>query len=184
MKNMNIIFVFYISNTLLMFISRSIFIKMLGADIAGINSLFNSLIGFLNVAELGIGVAIGYSLYKPLSEKKYDDVTEIMGLFKYYYNRIARIILILGIVLSIFLPLLVKGQINIFSAYVYYYIYLINCSLSYIFTYKQTLIISDQKQYKIVKYINGTKTIKILIQCIFLLLCANFLVWIIFEVGF
>ena len=71
-----------------MFLSRSIFIKVLGANISGLNSLFTSLIGFLNVAELGIGMAVGYSLYKPLSEGNYKKINEIMILFKEYYKKI------------------------------------------------------------------------------------------------
>ena len=99
LKNMKINMVFYIISILLSFISRTIFIKMLGADITGLNSLYTSLIGLLNVAELGVGAAVGYSLYKPLSQKDYKKIDDIMILFKYYYNRIAKIILVLGLIL-------------------------------------------------------------------------------------
>ncbi|MBI6069673.1 sugar transporter, partial [Clostridium perfringens] len=57
--------------------------------------MYMSLIGFLNVAELGVGVAVGYSLYEPLSKNKYEKINDIMILFKYYYRNIAKIILIL-----------------------------------------------------------------------------------------
>ncbi|GAA0855812.1 sugar transporter [Clostridium nitritogenes] len=157
---------------------------MLGADIAGLNSLYTSLIGLLNVAELGVGVAVGYSLYKPLSDKNFEKIKDIMILFKYYYKRIAIIIIFLGTILSIFLPWLIKGQIDIKLAYIYYFIYLLNCSTSYIFTYKQTLIIADQKQYKITSVLNITKIIKIILQCLVILILKSFLIWLILEFSF
>ena len=184
LKNMKINIVFYIIGIFASFISRSIFIKVLGSDITGLNSLYNSLIGLLNVAELGVGAAVGYSLYKPLSEKNDKKIKDIMILFKYYYNRIAKIILVLGLILSIFLPILIKGQVNIKLAYIYYFIYLINCAISYLFTYKQTLIIADQKQYKISHVLNITKILKIVIQCISIYYTKSFFVWLLIEFTF
>ena len=181
---MKITFIFYIINIFIMFISRSIFIKVLGADITGLNSLFTSLIGFLNVAELGIGAAIGYSLYLPLSTKNYEKVNDIMILFKHYYKNICKIILLSGLVLSLFLPLLIKNQINIVYAYLCYYLYLFNCALSYLFTYKQTLIIADQKQYKITSYINIVKIVKAILQCISIFIIPSFILWIFIEIFF
>lgn len=181
LKNMKVNFIFYLINIGLSFVARSIFIKFLGTDITGLNSLYLSLIGLLNVAELGVGLAVGYSLYDPLSKNNFRKIDDIMVLFKYYYNRIAKIILILGVGLSLFLPLLIKGQINIGLAYIYYYIYLVNCAISYIFTYKQTLIIADQKQYKITYVINITKIIKILVQCLVIYLSKSFFLWILCE---
>ncbi|MGU8330400.1 lipopolysaccharide biosynthesis protein, partial [Clostridium perfringens] len=182
--NMKINFVFYIINIIISFISRSIFIRILGANINGLNSLYISLIGFLNVAELGVGTAVGYSLYKPLSKRNFEKVKDIMILFKYYYRNIAKIILVLGIFLSFFLPILIKNQVDIKTSYIYYFIYLINCVISYLFTYKQTLIIADQKQYKISYILNLTKIIKIIIQCILIYLTNMFIIWLLVEVIF
>lgn len=183
-KNMKVIFIFNIINIILMFVARSIFVKILGIEILGLNSLLLSLIGFLNMAELGIGMAIGYSLYKPLSEKNYKKINEIMILFRKYYKNISIKVLIFGLVLSIFLPLFTKGQTDLFNTYIYYFIYLINCVLSYLFTYKQTLIISDQKQYKIIWILNCTKIVKVLFQCIQLFIIPSFMIWLIIEVIF
>lgn len=166
------------------FFSKSIFIKILGSNINGLNSLYNSLIGLLNVAELGVGAAVGYSLYQPLSKKDFKKIKDIMILFKYYYNRIAKIILLSGIILSIFLPILIKAQIDIKLAYIYYFIYLINCVISYLFTYKQTLIIADQKQYKIAYILNITKILKVIIQCISIYLTKSFFGWLLIEFVF
>lgn len=184
LRNFKVLAVFYILNILLQFVSRGVFIRYLGSELVGLNSLLTSLIGLLNVAELGIAISIGYSLYRPLSENNIEKTKEIMRLFKYYYKRIGNLILILGIILSIFLPILIKGQFEIKEVYIFYYIYLGNCYLSYLFTYKQTLITADQKQYKIANALNYSKFIKIIIQIIFIAITRSFFIWLIIEVVF
>jgi len=45
---------------------RRFLIKYLGTEINGLNSLYVSIMGFLAVAELGIGSAIVFCMYKPI----------------------------------------------------------------------------------------------------------------------
>ena len=53
---------------LLQFVSRTVFIYYLGEGYLGINGLFSNILGVLSFAELGIGTAINFSLYKPVAE--------------------------------------------------------------------------------------------------------------------
>ena len=52
-------------NVILGFISRTIFIYLLNIDYLGVNSLYTNILTVLSFAELGIGSAIVFSLYKP-----------------------------------------------------------------------------------------------------------------------
>lgn len=55
--------------TILMpFICRTVFIKVLGSEYLGLNSLFSSILQVLSISELGIGTAIVFSMYKPIAE--------------------------------------------------------------------------------------------------------------------
>ena len=58
----------YVLNTVLGFICRMVFVRCLSADYLGVNGLFTNIITMLSLAELGIGSAIGYALYKPLAQ--------------------------------------------------------------------------------------------------------------------
>ena len=60
--------IFLIINIVIAFFSRKVFIDCLGTQFLGLSSTLQSLLGFLSLAELGIGTAIGVSLYKPLAD--------------------------------------------------------------------------------------------------------------------
>lgn len=54
--------------TILAFINRTIFIYTLGVEYLGLSGLFTSILSMLSLAELGVGSAITFSLYKPLAD--------------------------------------------------------------------------------------------------------------------
>ena len=63
-KNVMVALVVQIFGLLISFVSRIVFIKILGAEYLGVNGLFTNILTLLSLAELGIGEAITYSLYK------------------------------------------------------------------------------------------------------------------------
>ncbi|MFR5766722.1 MAG: hypothetical protein ACLUFW_01770 [Alistipes sp.] len=64
------------------------FLEHLGAEVLGLNTTATNLLQFLNLAELGVGAAIGYSLYKPLAEKNRQQINEIVSVQGYLYYKI------------------------------------------------------------------------------------------------
>ena len=56
-------------SVLLGFGIRKIFIDTLGVTYLGYNSVFTNILQMLNLADLGIGVAITSFLYKPIADK-------------------------------------------------------------------------------------------------------------------
>ena len=80
----------------LQFISRTVFIYYLGEGYLGINGLFTNVLGVLSFAELGIGTAINFSLYKPVAEQNIEKIKAYMFYYKWAYRIIALIVSILG----------------------------------------------------------------------------------------
>ena len=70
------------------FVVKTIFIKVLGDEYLGINGLFANIITLLSLADLGVGIAIPYSLYKPLAEKNEQKIKVLMKFYKKNYNLI------------------------------------------------------------------------------------------------
>ena len=132
---------------ILAFANRSIFIYYLGIVYLGINGLFSSILSVLSLAELGIGTAIAVSLYKPLVENNIAKINAYMQMYKRIYTKIASIVLILGIVISFFLPYLASDIQITSEIYYIYFLFLANSVISYLFTYKRILLDADQKRY-------------------------------------
>lgn len=129
------------------FVVQTVFIRTLGATYLGANGLFTNLITFLSFAELGIGLAFNYELYKPLADSDEALISAVMGMFRKVYNVIGIVILISGLVLSYFVPYLTKGDNGIDHLRIYFVLFLLSSVVSYFFTYNRSLLIADQLGY-------------------------------------
>ena len=134
--------------TLMTFISRTIMLKFLGLEIVSLNSLFHEVITTLSLAELGMGSAIVYNLYKPLAENNIEKVSQLMTFFKQAYRVIAGAIFVLGAIACFFAPKMVNG-IDFPNGYLYlvFMLFVINISFSYLYSYKISLLNADQNNY-------------------------------------
>lgn len=146
--NSTISLINYFVVSILQFVNRSVFVYCLSSEFLGLNGLFTNIISFLSLAELGVGSAMTYALYKPLQSEDKEQIKSIMYLYKKLYTIIGFLILILGFSLAPFLNVFFKDvPQSIDNIQLYYCLYVINSGVSYFLTYKRTLIICDQKQY-------------------------------------
>ena len=167
---------------ILRFVSRIIFVKVISEIYLGVNGLLSNVLGLLALSELGIGTAIGFSLYKPLAEKDEKKISSLMKFYKKAYRIIFFVVLILGIVLLPFLPYLIKeGTEGIDHLNVIYLIFLANMAIGYLFSYKRTLITADQKNYKITPFIILYNFIMTVLQIIVLLLFKNYIIYLLMQ---
>ena len=176
-KNIGFEFFNQILSLFLHFISRNIFIQVLGVEYLGINGLFSDILQMLSLADMGFGTAMVYSFYKPLAEH---DSRKIAGLVSYYrkmYMFIAIGISTLGVLLIPFLGVLVNTEKEIPFLVVYYLLNVANTVRTYLFVYKTSLITADQKQYVISKYNAIWSTASIVAQIVVLLLFHNYVIY-------
>lgn len=138
-----------ILESLLGVVSRTVFIYTLGSEYLGLAGLLSNILGFLSITELGIATAIGFSLYKPLAENDYKSVSALMSLYRKAYCIIAGIVLLCGIGLFFFLDFFIPPQEQPPETALAYFVFLINTVLGYLLSYKSTLLISDNKSYKL-----------------------------------
>ncbi|WP_394895921.1 lipopolysaccharide biosynthesis protein [Clostridium paraputrificum] len=180
----NAIFVLlaYIFRMICSFIVRTIFIKTLSSEYLGLNGLFTNILSILSLAELGIGNAISFSLYKPLKENDTKKVSEYMNYFKRTYRILALLILILGISIMPFLSYIFGESYKVSdNLYFIYSLYLIKTVVSYLLVYKTTLLIADQNQY-ITSIVNIVYQMLLTIgQVLILVLFKNFILFIMVE---
>lgn len=129
------------------FVNRTFFIYFLNATYLGINGLFSNILSMLSLAELGLGTAITYKLYRPLAENDTNRIAALMDFYKGAYQTIGIVVLILGLILIPFLDTIVGEHTEIPHFVLIYVLYLINSVASYFFTFKRSLLSADQKEY-------------------------------------
>ena len=130
------------------FISQRIFLNYLGLEIVGINSVVTETLGFLTFAELGVGTAISFRLYKPLVKNDTRELGILMQLYRSLYQIIGCVVFVLGTGIMFVLPVFINdASYDMPFIYAAYLIQLVSTSASYFFAHKRSLIFVDQKQY-------------------------------------
>lgn len=165
---------------LIPFVTRTLMIYKMGVQYVGLGSLFTSILSVLSFAELGVGSALVFSMYKPIAENDIDRVNALLAFYKKTYRIIGIVILLLGVAIMPFLRYLINGDVpsNI-NIYYLYSIYLINNILGYfLFAYKQSLFIASQRVDKISLINTITQTISGLFQTFILLFLQDYYLYV------
>ncbi len=145
--NVSISIGFKIILLIMTLVTRRILINTIGNDANGINSLYTSIIGFLGIAELGVGSAITFCMYKPIISKDTYKISALYNIFIKTYRVIGIIILIFGLLITPALPYLAKDynvSINLYSSFV---LMLISIVINYEFSAKISLINAYKNNY-------------------------------------
>lgn len=145
----NVVFGFMqnIYSQLIPFVMRTIMIYVMGIEYLGLNSLFSSVLSVLNLAELGVGSAMVFSMYKPIAEDDKVTICALMKLYRTYYRIIGLVIAVIGVALTPFIPKLINGNVpDDINVYVLYLINLATTVLTYwLFAYKNCLLGAHQR---------------------------------------
>lgn len=173
-----------IVNILLKFVSRTIFMYVLGVEYLGVNGLFSEILTMLSLADLGFGTAMVFSMYEPLAKGDQKKVTQLIALYKKIYTIIAIAITTLGIGLIPFLKYLINLEIEIPNIYIYYLLYLANTVSSYLVVYKTCILNADQKNHLISKYNMIFNILSTIFCSLFLYITKSFLIYLITQVLF
>lgn len=177
-QNAKVALFFYCINLILQFFSRKIFLDYLGAELLGLNTTAQNLLQFLNLAESGIGAAVAFALYKPLSQGNRQEIIDIVSLQGWFYRRVGLFVICGSLVLMAFFPwIFAKTQVPLIYAYGTFIAFLVSALLGYFVNYKMIVLSADQKEYKIALETQSIKVAKILIQILVVWKFSNGYVW-------
>lgn len=171
---------------LLSFISRTIFIQVLGVEYLGVNGLFSNILSMLSLTELGVGSAITYSMYKPLAQRDEYKIKALMGLYSTAYRVIGCVVAVLGVSIIPFLEAIIKDKADIPHVLpdlvLIYCLFLASSVSSYFFAHKSAILIADQKQYLTTIYTYGYNLAQNAVQILLLLATGDFLLYLIIQI--
>ena len=180
-KNIIVALISNALNIVLGVVVQSIFLKTLGEEYLGLNTVLTSILSMLSIAELGLGSAIIYNMYKPIANKDKEKIKSLMKFYKKCYSIIIIVMLAIGLIVSIFLKQIVGETQTIQNLYLLYFLFLTDVIFSYTIAYKRSIIYANQEEYltNIVHLIylvvmNG-------LQILFLYLTHNYCVFLIIK---
>ena len=142
---------------------------LMGAELVGMNGVISNVIAILSVSELGISTAVVFNLYSAMARKKEEEIAGLMNLYRKAYLIFALAIFGLGMAVMPFIHL-VLNEVTFSLGYIrlVFFLWLVRTVLSYLLSYKRSILIADQKEYLIsivtliVNVLNYSSTILIL----------------------
>jgi len=164
-------------------VARYVFVRVLAAEFLGINGLFSNMLNMLSLAELGIGAAITYSLYRPIAVNDTTRIKALMDFFRKAYITIGLVIFVLGIGLTPFIDVFIKDPPKIPQLKLYFLLFVVNNSISYFYSYKRSLIIASQREYVSTAYQFGFFLMRNMVQIAVLLTAADFLLYLMVQLA-
>lgn len=169
----------YFVKLVLQFVIRTLIIYKLGVEYVGLDSLYANIISMLSLAELGIGTAISYSMYKPAAENDIEKLKSLNALYKKIYTVIALAVLAVGLSLLPFLEFFINGTPNVdVNLELVYLIFLISTAISYLGAHKRSLLFATQRN----DVENNVFTTKLILlstfQALVLLISKNYYVYV------
>lgn len=183
LKNVSYSLIVTLINTLVSFATRTYLVKILGTQVLGLNGLFTEVVAMISLAEMGVGMAIIYSLYTPLYEKDEKKISQLMNLYRTAYNVISLLTFFIGIALTPIVHILIR-DIDYSLGYIrlIFILFVIKTSTSYLFSYKTSLINADQKQY-IVAITNAIAKLVFAVGTIIVLIISkSFVLYLIIQI--
>lgn len=162
------------------FLMRTAMIYFMGVEYLGLSSLFSSILQVLNLAELGVGSAMVFSMYKPIACDDDATICALLSLYRKYYFIIGLVIAIIGSALTPFIPKLIRGDLpDGLNIYILYLLNLAVTVLSYwMLAYKNSLLQAYQRIDITSKVTLVTTTIQYILQIIVLITLKNYYVYI------
>ncbi len=165
-----------IVNMLFPFVIRSVMLHYLGTEYLGLNGLFKSVLSFLNLAELGVGSAMVFSMYKPIAEDDTPTICALLRLYRTAYRVIGLIVAAAGLLLLPFLPNLIKGDVPAgMNLYVLFLMNLGNTVVTYwLFAYKGSLLQAHQRRDVVSKVSLAVRMAEYTLKILILVFARNY----------
>lgn len=184
MKNLIVAIFGQIFGLVIKFFSRSVFVRCLSSEYLGLNGLFSNILTMFSLAELGLGTAMNFSLYRPIAEGNIEELKSLMNLYKKAYRVIGFIIAFIGLGFTPFYTFFLEEIPNIPNLTFIYLLFVTNTVISYFYTYKRALILCDEKRYIATAYQYGFSFVLNVVQLISLILFHNYILYLMMQILF
>ena len=168
------------------FLNRTLFLWLLGPAYLGLNGLFGSILGVLMLAELGFGMAVICSMYKPIADDDRELLCAYLRFYRTVYRWVGTAIFAVGLCLLPFLRKLVHGAVPPdVDLYILYLVHLFNTSISYfLFAYRGSVLSAHHRNDVLANIRTGVLVVQYVATFLVLLLTRNYYAYVAVTVVF
>ena len=158
------------------FAIKTIIIKKIGMEYSGLNTLFNSILTVLNLANLGFHSSLVYTMYDAVAREDNAAICAMINFFRKVYRIIGFVILGMGVAVMPFLPRLVgEGCPPDANLYVMFSLYLSATVMDYIlFGYVNAIFSAYQREDTRLKIMTVRYIFQYLLQIVILAVFENY----------
>lgn len=146
------------------FILPRFFLKYYGSDVNGLVSSITQFLGFISLAELGVGAVVRSALYKPLANKDVDQISRVYLSSEHFFRKLALLLVIYVAVLMVVYPLIAIDSFD----YIYSASLILIISISMFFQFFVGM------SYKLLISADQLASIILILQCLSMLLKTVF----------
>ena len=173
-------FILTILASAVLFIQNKYFAQYMGLETLGMMKLFTQLLAYLNIIEMGLASASAFALYKPLADKNYKDVSVVVNTIENIYNKIAILLMILGVLCIPIIPFFMKASNFSNEIYFYWTLYVLNTVSTYLFI-KYVILFTANQEFLYVRIVQSVSRFLFqIVQIIFIIKYHSFLIYIIY----
>lgn len=158
------------------FAYRTVFLYFLSKEYLGFEGLFSNILQLFSLAELGIGSAILYSMYKPFAAQDTQKISALIHFYSKVYHFLAVFVMLLGICFYPFIGMVINmsevpSDVNLT---VVYFLFVLRSVSSYLFVYKQSILTADQRNYIVSLSASALLLLSFAVRIVVLFLCRKF----------
>ncbi len=163
------------------FVIKTIIIKNIGMEYSGLNTLFNSILTMLNLANLGFSSSLVYTMYEAVANEDHAAICAMINFFRKVYRIIGFVILGLGLAVMPFLPKLVGSECPPdANLYVMFGLYLSATVLDYVlFGYVNAIFSAYQREDTRLKIMTVRYIVQYVLQIVILAVLKNYYIYLI-----
>lgn len=170
---------------ILNFIVRRIFLDVLTIDYLGYDGLFVSIFSYLNLSEMGIASIITYHMYSEIATNNIGQIRKLLSIYKLIYIFVGIFVLVAGMIVSLFLPLiLAKADIHDSWPFIYtiYFLQLAATLCTYFFAYRRIIFVTHQRIYVCTAVDTAVNIISVIVKMLILLKLRNYIAYLIVAI--
>lgn len=172
----------YVVSMIIGFIARAVFVKTLGTECTGLNGLYTNILSMLSIVETGFGTAIIVNLYKEVASDNKEKIKSLLQFYKKIYRIVAIVVFSIGLLILPFLKYL-TGEVSVNeNIHIIFILYLLDVVVSYLLTYKRSILLANQKNYYINLVNIGYNLLMNISQIVYLLVFKNFTGYIVIKI--